>query len=91
MKNQKNSDASSRAMHLTVRKAVLIGLTAVAAGAWLSTTRHRQKLRRFSDFGTERRNPLNFFLAGSFPHRREIDQSGAHPLFERRQSVYETY
>ncbi|HJV75069.1 MAG TPA: hypothetical protein VJ654_12665 [Noviherbaspirillum sp.] len=91
MKNQKNSDASSTAKHLTARKTVLIGLAALAAGAWLSTTQHRQKLRRYADFGTERRNPLNFFLAGRFPHRREIDQSGAHPLFERRQSVYDTY
>ena len=91
MKNQKNSDAGSRAMHLPVRKTVLIGIAALAAGAWLSTMRHQQKLRRYSDFGTERRNPLNFFLAGRFPHRREIDQSGAHPLFERRQSVYDTY
>jgi len=33
----------------------------------------------------------NFFDAGNFPHRRKIDRNGAHPLFERRQSVYDGY
>lgn len=50
-----------------------------------------QKARRFSDHAQERRNPLSLFIAGPHPRRREIDRSGGHPLFERRQSVYEAY
>lgn len=91
MKNQKNSETGSRTMRRPSGRTVLIGIAALAAGAWLSTAQRQQRLRRYSDRGAERRNPLNFFLAGRFPQRREIDRSGAHPLFERRQSVYDTY
>lgn len=45
--------------------------------------------RRYADKDVERRNPNHFFLAGSFPRRREIDRSGRRPLFERRHSAYD--
>lgn len=64
------------------------GLTALA---WMSRRAARPPARRYADRGAERRNPLHFFLAGSYPRRRAIDRSGARPLFERRQSVYESY
>lgn len=74
-------------------KALLLGVAgSIAAVAWLSRTRGEQrKSRRFSDRTEDRRNPLHFFLAGRFPQRRKIDRSGERPLFERRQSVYDSY
>lgn len=68
---------------------------AIAAGvaslAWMSAKPAMPQTRRHADRGQERRNPLHFFLAGSYPRRRSIDRSGAQPLFERRQSVYDSY
>lgn len=63
----------------------------LAAAAWLWQTREPHKSRRYADHHQERRNPLHFFLAGRTQQRREIDRSGKHPLFERRQSVYDAY
>lgn len=74
-------------------KAVLIGAVGgLAAIALLSMARSQQnRTRRYADRGEERRNPMHFFLAGSYPRRRAIDRSGQRPLFERRQSVYDSY
>ena len=58
---------------------------------FMLTRDRRQPMRRYSDHGVERRNPMHFFLAGRFPQRRTIDRSGQRPLFERRQSVYDSY
>ena len=71
------------------RTGVLVGL-AIGLGvlAWMAARQPRD--RRFGDQGEERRRPQNFFAAGSHPRRRAIDQSGRRPLFERRQSVYES-
>lgn len=72
------------------KKALLLGIAGtVAAAAW--AVRQQQRSRRFADRGVERRNPMNFFLAGRHPHRRRIDRNGTHPLFERRQAVYDAY
>lgn len=70
-----------------------LGLAVGLVGlAWLSRGAVRQPARRrYADRGMERRNPLHFFLAGNYPRRRAIDRSGARPLFERRQSVYDAY
>lgn len=76
------------------RAGLWIGLaTAIATGvmatAWIAA--RQPKERRAADRGEERRNPMHFFLAGNHPHRRAIDRSGQRPLFERRQSVYDSY
>lgn len=63
----------------------------LAAAAWWSMARESRHERRYADHAAERRNPLHFFLAGSYPRRRQIDRSGQRPLFERRQSVYDAY
>ncbi len=67
----------------------LLGSLAMVAGVTAMRVKH--KGRRYSDHADDRRNPLNMFAAGGFPRRREIDHSGEHPLFERRQSAYERY
>lgn len=89
----------SGAMHATSstqstlpRTALWAGIAAgLAALAWMSVKPAAQQTRRRADRGQERRNPLHFFLAGGYPRRRHIDRSGANPLFERRQSVYDSY
>ncbi|HJU71659.1 MAG TPA: hypothetical protein VJ603_07425 [Paucimonas sp.] len=63
----------------------------LAALAWISTRSPVQRTRRFADHEQERRNPLHFFLAGPDFKRRNIDRSGARPLFERRKSAYDAY
>lgn len=69
-----------------------LGLAAGAAAlAWMTARSGRRQGRRYADRGQERRNPLHFFLAGAYPRRRRIDRSGARPLFERRQSMYDAY
>lgn len=69
-----------------------LGLAAgMAALAWATLRSSAPPARRYGDRGIERRNPLHLFVAGNHPRRRRIDRSGGHPLFERRQSVYETY
>lgn len=75
-----------------LNRGLWLGLAAgFMALMWMSARERPRPERRFADRGQERRNPLHFFLAGSYPHRRRIDQSGARPLFERRQSVYDAY
>ncbi|NEX63909.1 hypothetical protein [Noviherbaspirillum galbum] len=72
-------------------RAVIIGLVGTAAAVtWVASGRRQLRSRRASDRGMERRNPMHFFLAGRNPMRRAIDRSGQRPLFERRESVYES-
>jgi hypothetical protein len=74
------------------RTALWFGMAAgLAALAWMSAKPAVAQARRYADRGQDRRNPLHFFLAGGYPRRRRIDQSGTRPLFERRQSVYDSY
>lgn len=82
---------TGRSTGLLSGKALLIGVAGgLAAMAWLSM-RERHQERRFADRFEERRDPMHFFLAGQYPRRRKIDVSGERPLFERRQSVYDSY
>lgn len=71
--------------------ATLALFSAKPAARNLRNLRRSRQSRRLADYGTERRNPLHFFLAGNHPRRRHLDRSGTRPLFERRQSVYESY
>ncbi len=66
-----------------------IACLAIYAGWSRMRSPHHQ--RRYADHATERRTPINLFSIGDYPRRRQIDRSGAHPLFERRQSAYDTY
>lgn len=92
MKNEMNIGKASGTTHLLSGKSMLIGIAGtLAAAALVSMARSRQYARRYGDRAQERRDPTHFFMAGRYPHRREIDRSGAHPLFERRQSVYDAY
>jgi hypothetical protein len=89
MKNRLRTTGNDRD---AAKKAMLIGVAGgIAAIAWLAMARERTKSRRYADHGQDRRNPLHFFLAGTNPKRRKIDVSGQRPLFERRQSVYDSY
>lgn len=63
---------------------------ALAVG-WMAWQAARRPHRRYADNAVERRSPLSLFTAGDHPRRRAIDRSGAHPLFERREEVYEAY
>lgn len=63
---------------------------ALAVG-WVAWQATRRPHRRYADHALERRSPLSLFTAGDHPRRRAIDRSGAHPLFERREEVYESY
>lgn len=79
--------------HSRIGKPVLLGATiglAMLAG-WSAFHARRQHLRRYADHASERRSPLSLFIGGDHPRRRRIDRSGTHPLFERRQEVYEAY
>jgi len=67
----------------------ILGL-GIAAG-WVALQATRRPHRRYADNAVERRSPLSLFVGGDHPRRRAIDRSGAHPLFERREEVYETY
>lgn len=88
---KRHGNESMRSSHAT-RAAVWIGIAAgLAALAWTSAKPAGRHTRRHADRGQERRNPLHFFLAGSYPGRRHIDRSGTRPLFERRQAVYDSY
>lgn len=71
---------------------LLLGLAGgLAIWALVASGRGAAQHRRYADRGIERRNPMHFFLAGRYPRRRSIDLSGRRPLFERRQSVYDSY
>jgi hypothetical protein len=92
MDNMEDTAAKRQRVTLVSRNTVLAGIAAsLVAAAWWSMTRERRSARRYADRGQERRNPMHFFQAGSHPLRREIDRSGNHPVFERRQSVYDGY
>lgn len=74
------------------RKPALLGAVAgLALLAGWSALRTRRRSRRYADHNLERRTPLSMFAGGEHPRRRTIDYSGSHPLFERRQSVYDAY
>ncbi|QAU35458.1 hypothetical protein [Janthinobacterium sp. 17J80-10] len=73
------------------KPALLGAIAGVALLAGWSVLRTRQQARRYADHAPERRTPLSMFVGGDHPRRRRIDHSGTHPLFERRQSVYDTY
>lgn len=91
MEKEFHTYSTERTTRRVSGKALLIGVAgSLAAVAWLSM-RERHRERRYADRFEERRNPMHFFLAGKYPRRRKIDVSGQRPLFERRQSVYETY
>lgn len=91
MEKEYRTRENGRTPRLLSGKALLIGVAGgIAAMAWLSM-RERQQDRRFADRFQERRNPMHFFLAGTYPRRRKIDVSGQRPLFERRASVYDAY
>ena len=90
MQHEEEKKAASVAAGIASKKALLLGIAGtVAAAAW--ALRYQQRSRRHADLGVERRNPMNFFVAGRHPHRRKIDRDGTHPVFERRQSVYDAY
>lgn len=93
MRHDNDGQATGGMAGLGSKKTLLLGVAGtLAAAAWFSlAARERQKARRFADRDKERRNPMNLFIAGNFPQRRKIDRNGAHPLFERRQSVYDAY
>jgi hypothetical protein len=83
---------TGRTSRLLANKGLLVGIAGgIAAIAWLTLGRSQQPNRRYADRGADRRNPMHFFLAGSYPRRRAIDRSRNRPLFERRQSVYDSY
>lgn len=87
-----NMNEREGSAHRISGKTVLLGVAgAAAAVTLLAIARSRRHMRRYGDRSPERRNPMHFFVAGTHPLRREIDTSGAHPLFERRQSVYDAY
>jgi hypothetical protein len=92
MKKENKPGKSERAAGFMSGKALLLGVAgSLAAVAWLTKARDPGKAKRYADRGEERRNPMHFFLAGRYPRRRKIDLSGERPLFERRQSVYDSY
>lgn len=89
--DQGRADAANEQRRLS-KAGLWLGLAAGAAAlAWMSARSGPPPARRYADRGQERRNPQHFFLAGQYPRRRSIDRSGARPLFERRQSVYDAY
>ncbi|WP_136414046.1 hypothetical protein [Herbaspirillum sp. ST 5-3] len=92
MDNEKQFAGTGSSAPRISRVALLAGVAGgLAALALLSTARTQLRSRRYSDRAEERRDPMHFFLAGKYPHRRAIDRSGRRPLFERRQSVYDAY
>lgn len=87
-----DTSASSIRKRLPGGKPALLGAVAgLALLAGWSVLRKRRPARRYADHAQERRTPLSMFVGGDHPRRRHIDQSGTHPLFERRQSVYDAY
>lgn len=92
MENEMNMNEPEGSAHRISGKTVLLGVAgAAAAVTLLAIARSRRYMRRYGDRSSERRDPMHFFVAGAHPLRRGIDTSGAHPLFERRQSVYDAY
>jgi len=92
MENETNMYESGESSRRLSGRAVLLGIAGTAAAVTLlAMARSRRHMRRYGDRAAERRNPMHFFVAGTHPLRRDIDTSGRHPLFERRQSVYDAY
>ncbi|HJV87458.1 MAG TPA: hypothetical protein VJ698_18460 [Noviherbaspirillum sp.] len=91
MNNEKQREGSGSSRRPIARTALLAGVAGGLAALAVLSVRTQMRSRRYGDRTSERRNPVNFFLAGPYPHRRAIDVSGRRPLFERRQSVYDTY
>lgn len=90
MENKYRTKISTRESRVLSNTPLLVGLAGgLAVIAGLSLLRSKQRDRRYADHALERRRPSNMFEAGAFPRRRKIDQSGARPVFERRQSAYE--
>lgn len=90
MKYALDSRIATRSPRVYENVPLMVGLAAgIAMLAGVAFVRVQRKSRRYGDHGTERRRAMNMFAAGSFPRRRRIDQSGAHPLFERRQDAYQ--
>lgn len=91
MKYALDSRIATRSPRVYENVPLMVGLAAgIAMIAGVALLRGQQKTRRYGDRAAERRSALNMFVAGNFPRRRRIDQSGAHPLFERRQDAYDT-
>ncbi|RJF95352.1 hypothetical protein [Noviherbaspirillum saxi] len=83
---------TGRTSRLLKNKGLLVGIAGgIAAITWLALGRSEHRDRRYADRSEERRNPWHFFLAGTYPRRRAIDRSPNRPLFERRQSAYDSY
>jgi hypothetical protein len=92
MRNGNDYESMQTSRQSGSRTSMIAGAAAgLALLATLAMINNRQKVRRFADRGADRRNPLNFFAAGVHPKRRAIDRNGDRPLFERRQSVYDSY
>lgn len=91
MEKESHSVEAGRPTRLLSGRTLLIGVAGGLAAMALLSMRERQQHRRYADRFEERRNPMHFFLAGSYPRRRKIDVSGRRPLFERRASVYDAY
>ncbi len=92
MHNKKYSREKMRPARSTFASGpVLLGIAgSLALVAGWTMLQARPRSRRYADHANDRRDPLSLFVPGG-PRRRDIDRSGAHPLFERRQSVYEAY
>ncbi len=93
MQNKNNVPIStgSARRHLSGTPVLLGFAGSLALLAGLSLLRNRPRARRYADHAQDRRNPMSLFIPAGDARRREIDLSGAHPLFERRQSVYDAY
>lgn len=89
MKSAFDSRIATRSPRVYENVPLMVGLAAgIAMIAGVTLMRGQRKTRRYADHAMERRRPANMFAAGMFPRRRDIDQSGEHPLFERRQDAY---
>ncbi len=85
------SSSVSRALRSLPGRPALFGAAAgIALAAGVVLLRQRQH-RRYSDHAQDRRHPMSLFSPGLYFRRRQIDRSGAHPLFERREAAYDAY
>ncbi|GIZ50516.1 hypothetical protein [Noviherbaspirillum aridicola] len=90
MKYALDSRIATRSPRVYENVPLMVGLAAgIAMIAGVALMRGQHRTRRYGDHAMERRRPANMFAAGIFPRRRRIDQTGTHPLFERRQDAYE--
>lgn len=92
MKNLGLSSESGRAARGRSATPVLLGIAgSLALWAGWTVLQAKPRTRRFADRGADRRSPMSLFTPGLYLRRRSIDRSGAYPLFERRESVYDAY